>query len=321
MNFKTYSELDVNQRAILQESSLMKRVSDHYLRNPSAIAFFLEYLGPEFADRSLLMYDGNTPVIVIPALCRKGELNFAGLPTEMVSVLNNDDCRRAVPALVNRLKKITKSDGSLKVTLKPNPALVKEMHPFISEVKAERLGRINLDLSEDTRWSCLRKSYRSLINWGRRNLKVQVIDQDDIDHSAFLAFKGLHLTASGRKTRSDGSWDCQFDMIQRGKGFLVNAYYQNDLVSGCFVMNDQRTALYAVAASNRDLMANGLAVNHFPLWQAICTSRDKGCKEFILGDVVGLNEQEKKMQNIALFKRGFATDIDISSTVICIVDG
>ena len=42
------------------------------------------------------------------------------------------------------------------------------------------------------------------------------------------------------KTRSDLSWLYQFDIIKSGYGFLIAAHYNHDLVSGCFVMHDQK---------------------------------------------------------------------------------
>ena len=108
-------------------------------------------------------------------------------------------------------------------------------------------------------------------------------------------------------------------MIKEGSGYLVNVFYKEELVSGCFVMNDSSNALYAVAASDRDLMATGLGLNHCSLWRAISVAADKGCKQFILGDVKEGDYHQEKTRNIAMFKRGFATDINIIPSISCVL--
>ena len=91
-----------------------------------------------------------------------------------------------------------------------------------------------------------------------------MVDKDHPDREFFLKFKELHFNASGRKTRSDLSWLYQFDIIKSGYGFLIAAHYNHDLVSGCFVMPFKK--YYSVAASNRNLMSEGLPLNHYTLW-------------------------------------------------------
>ena len=59
-------------------------------------------------------------------------------------------------------------------------------------------------------------------------------------------------------------------------------------------------------------MSEGLPLNHYTLWVAIMNARQKGCETFILGDVNEGNAHDDKAKNIALFKRGFATDISVS---------
>ena len=43
------------------------------------------------------------------------------------------------------------------------------------------------------------------------------------------------------------------------------------------------------------------------------TAKQIGCRKFILGDVSDNPSLDKKSNNIALFKRGFATDIQVNT--------
>ena len=119
----------------------------------------------------------------------------------------------------------------------------------------------------------------------------------------FHLFKSLHIEASGRQVRSDESWNQQFEIIKNGYGFLINAYMHSKIVSGCFIMHDQDTAIYGVAASDEALMSVGMPLNHFNLWTAISVAYEKGCNSFILGDIEDKEIEDKKLQNLALFKR------------------
>ena len=74
------------------------------------------------------------------------------------------------------------------------------------------------------------------------------------------------------------SWDLQFELIKKDKAFLVSAKLNSDLVSGCYIMHDEKTAFYGVAASDRDLMSDKHALNHYPLYLGIKQQKKKVVK-------------------------------------------
>src|SRR5262249_30639813 len=53
----------------------------------------------------------------------------------------------------------------------------------------------------------LRKSSRSLINWGRRHLSMRYVNKDTPDRSLFDRYRAFHAEVAGRATRSDQSWE------------------------------------------------------------------------------------------------------------------
>ncbi|MDC1051149.1 hypothetical protein OAQ76_00315 [bacterium] len=313
-----YNDLKKGNQVAFLASNLAAKSIQHYLRNNASSRYYLEYFGGNFKNRSPILFQNGQPVLMIPALCPENELHFANWPTEMVTILEGDLLHRATRIMISALKNDANQSKRVLARLKHQPAVFKELHGQVQKIEQDTNGLVNCQLSEDTIKSCLRKSYKSLVNWGKKNLELRVVDENQPDRESFLKFKELHINASGRKTRSDLSWLHQFNIIKSGYGFLIAAHYNHDLVSGCFVMHDQKTAVYSVAASNRDLMSDGLPLNHYTLWGAIMNARKKGCETFILGDVNEDNAKDDKAKNIALFKRGFATDISVSTILnIC----
>lgn len=308
-----YDALDETQQAIFNASNLGAKVNQHYLMNTTSVDYYLEYLGNDYANRSPILYKNDEPVLMLPSLCKKHELNFAGAATEIISVLEGDEHYKGVRVIVEALKQETRQSGNIKIKIRFDPVVLKETLSDVASITPLLQGYVNCGLSDTSIKRALRKSYKSLVNWGQKNLLIKVLDTETADSEVFLKFKDLHTKASGRKTRSDQTWDHQFEMIKRGHGYLIAAFYNDKLVSGCFIMHDQHTALYGVAASDRQLMSDGLPLNHYTLWMSIMTAKQIGCRKFILGDVSDNPSLDKKSNNIALFKRGFATDIQVDT--------
>ena len=72
---------------------------------------------------------------------------------------------------------------------------------FVIVVKNCRTGReINKDY---------RKSYKSLINSNIKKYDLQVLDNNNFKIEIWEKFKQMHLKVSGKKTRSDSTWELQ----------------------------------------------------------------------------------------------------------------
>ncbi len=299
-----WCDLSASELDKFNKSKLSELFKSHFMRSSPAIAYYLEYLGPNFSNRSVFLIRDSEPVLVVPAICRENELNFAEGPTEILSTLKGEEHHNAVKILTSQLKHI-----KIRAKLTVCSIFLRESLSSVEQLSISYLGWVNLALSEEMRRRCIRKSYKSLLNWGQNNLDITIVDSANKDLEAFKAFRELHHKASSRKTRSDKSWDLQYDMIVSGNAYLVNACKKGALVSGCYIMHDDKNAYYGVSANDRELMAKGLAINHFPLWKAIDFAVQKRCEKFLLGDVGIENCKEEKTKNISKFKRGFATDI------------
>lgn len=168
-------------------------------------------------------------------------------------------------------------------------------------------GHCDLRLKEELLWQAIRKSYRSLIKWGKENLSLHTMTAANFCSDTFDRFKQLHIAAAGRSTRSNESWDVQAKQIRAGEAFLVTATIDGRLVVGLLNLIGGGSAFYAVAASDRNLMAQNKPLSHAPLWISMQHAKGIGLKNFCFGDLA--YSDEEKIIDINSFKRGFCTDV------------
>jgi len=165
---------------------------------------------------------------------------------------------------------------------------------------------IKLEDSEKKLKSNIRKSYHSLINWGLRELNLEVKDAKNINLKDIMALRELHFEEAGRRTRSEKSWIAQFEQIKNTPSFLVNGFLENKLVtSGLFICNKNH-CYYGVSASKRAFFDKPLF--HAVMWTAILKAKKSDINFFETGFEIVNNEEEifsLKQKQIALFKSGF----------------
>lgn len=313
-NFIHWDDLDVESQLTLSTSPLLKKINNHYFRNVHSQSYYREYLGDDNRNRTIIVRRRETPILALTRLCKANEINFAGQPSEIISVVDKIESRMATVEMISHLKKMSKN-VRLSGAINNNSIVIKELAAFITSINHSYHGYVDLRLPRESYKKVLRKSYKSLINWGEKNFSIRLADQNATDLSEFKAFQNLHLRASGKSTRSEATWSKQFDTISAGFGFLINAYYNDKIVGGCYIMNDQKQAFYAVAAGNRDLMGQNIPVNHFPLYHAIRHCQNLGLTKFNFGNVSTDQTDSKKLKNINQFKRGFCTDISIRHSI------
>lgn len=154
----------------------------------------------------------------------------------------------------------------------------------------------------------LRKSFSSLINWGRREMKIELHTKKNISWKIIDNFKALHIKESGHQTRSDLTWLHQYESILEGEAFCITAKYNEGLVSAGYFTLASGHCYYAVSASQRALFDKPLF--HAIMWEAILYAMSNGAVVFETGPEYPLHTHtlgsvtEKEMQ-IARFKSGF----------------
>jgi len=179
---------------------------------------------------------------------------------------------------------------------------------------AEVISPIIIDLARDESElkKDLRKSYKSLINWGAREMNPIILNNTTLSWENMLEFRELHIRESGRETRSVESWRRQYDVVKAGKGFVVVGRIDNKLMSAGLFFYDENSCYYQVSASRRDEFDKPLF--HAILWTAIIQSKEIGCDWFEVGEhyyenIYKLVSLSQKDFNIGKFKAGFGGEI------------
>lgn len=166
---------------------------------------------------------------------------------------------------------------------------------------------IDLSFSEQDLFSQVRKSYKSLINWGKNNLTLRVIDFDTVTLDDIEALRALHVEAAGQETRSRKTWRQQFEMVAHDEAFLVLGESEGVLVSAALFPCSKSYCFYGVSAAKREMFSKPLS--HAVVWRAIIHAKKRGCSLFEMG-VQYLGEQANnppsdKEKTIGVFKHGF----------------
>lgn len=175
---------------------------------------------------------------------------------------------------------------------------------------------IDLTYDEDDLKKSIRKSYHSLINWGLRELKIEIFDQNNITWEVIAKFRNLHIAEAKRETRSIGTWEKQFEAIKCGNAFCITAELNNEFVSAAFFSCASNLSYYGSSASRRDLFDK--PITHALIWKAILESKKRGAILFDIGSTfVGNNHQiiSQKEKNIGYFKDGFGGKLTLDTFV------
>jgi hypothetical protein len=151
--------------------------------------------------------------------------------------------------------------------------------------------------------SSIRKSYKSLINWGKKNMSLNYVNKNNPDKKSFDSFRHFHAKISKNVTRSLESWNIQYDMICDGYGELSLGYKDDNLVTGILALRQLDKVCYAVGVHERELFNYG--ISHYILYDSISRNlSEKNNLLFSLG-YYDTELKDDKISNINFFKKGF----------------
>src|SRR5262249_36418980 len=140
-------------------------------------------------------------------------------------------------------------------------------------------GICDLCLDEAALRRKLRKSYQSLLNAGKRTIRLVYFNAANPDMVLLETYRAFHAKVAGRATRLEGSWRAMADLIAGGRGELALGYLDGEeLVSGTMTFDGTETAYYASGVYDRNQFDKPLA--HFPLFDAITRSGNRGLRYF-----------------------------------------
>ena len=292
----------------INKYTLYKKVSSKMNYQTYSNGYFKEYFGDDFEDASIFVLNDEKLVVYIPATVSEKEISCFKRPVEIFEDFDNEGQRQVVYKFFLKKFKKRLMDCNLSIVLSEHSRILKSFYENIKNIETLFLGEIDLGLSSDEILKGVRKSYRSLINWGKDNLETNIYNKENITEEKFLEFKKLHFEAAGIMTRSDESWNLQLKQILNNEAFLIISYMDKIAVSSVFIMIDDVAAFYAVGASNRKLIGEGTPLAHFPLIESIFYCKELGLKRYKFGNL-SFNSKDSKVNNICKFKRGFCSDI------------
>jgi FemAB family protein len=168
---------------------------------------------------------------------------------------------------------------------------------------------LTLDLSEIK--SCFRKSYKSIVNRNYENLTYVIYDSKNITIDYWLEIKNLHHHVSGRQTRSDNTWNLQYEMIRKGYAFSTAIYNNKKIIGAALFGVSKLDAYYFIGAYERDM--SNLNLGHQSIYMAIKKSKEMNVKKLNLGSLSVpsiYNKLSDKELAIEQFKKGFATSFN-----------
>lgn len=288
----------------------------HEATHPRHSSFGLEYyplaLGQNYSDRSFVLLDSNKPLAAVICGTNGDTFTQFGSPIQLFlsSDLSNKKERRVLQGILKHISNKADGEKTLKLADNIGPRLTQVGEISLSlegRVCAQVLALVDLLQSERGIYSAVRKSYRPFINWGRENLRLEYINANNPLHSKFSDFQNFHRYISGRKTRSQKSWDTMFSAIKKNMAELTLGYYMGELVSGTLVIDGTDVSIYASGVYDRNKF--NLPLSHWPLYDGILRSKNRGKKVYEIGLVDKGSNHEEKESNIALFKRGFANNL------------
>lgn len=277
----------------------------------------------EWKDLSLILYWDGAPVGVWPlflhTLNGKNILNTLAqsiIPPLFVKTLGRNSRKKLLKASVDTLIQLARDLNMSLLTCEDGFINEEGLSEWYMEwIRRGARSTVSHDLYLDLRpsfadiRSTFRKSYKPLISRGLRDWDVRSLETHD--KKVWEAFKQLHIRVAGRQTRSDNTWDKQYEEISSGSSLLVYLLDNNGLLEGGGLFTTTRDeGLYAVAAYNRDLFDKPLG--HVVQYRAIEIMKQRGIRWYRLGLRPSQNDRKPasaKEISIADFKQGFASHV------------
>ena len=170
-------------------------------------------------------------------------------------------------------------------------------------------ARIDLNAPQESITAGLRRSYRSFVNWGRRNITLTYVNAGNPDLSLFRTFQEFHRCVAGRVTRPQESWDIMFETVASGSGELSLGHdADGNLISATLVIDGKLVSQYSSAVYDRERFDK--PIGHWPVFNAVLRAKARGRSSFLLGEIPTMGTASDKEVSIGKFKRGFTSRLD-----------
>lgn len=166
---------------------------------------------------------------------------------------------------------------------------------------------IDLEQEREAIWLAVRKSYRPLINRAKEKYQDLVMDESQPDLRIFEEYRKLHHLAAGRQTRPLETFQKMYELITQGLAFLVGITDGTQKWVGAYYYFRFNGHVYYSSSALHPEADSKDGISHFGVWRAIEYAKSRQDRVFELGWQPFAEEPEysEKVNNIAMFKRGF----------------
>ncbi|PCJ18095.1 MAG: hypothetical protein COA96_17120 [SAR86 cluster bacterium] len=143
----------------------------------------------------------------------------------------------------------------------------------------EKAQVIDLSLSQRALYRNVAKSCRGLVEWGRRNLEIEVVTEPQFEKREET--QGTQWQSSAAANSTNPARLAYEKLINEGNGFLVQGRYKGKLVSSSLFVHTDRTCNYVFG----DVLPGSpdRPVLHALIWEAMVHSKKRNCSQFNLG--------------------------------------
>lgn len=299
--------------------------------------WFLEYaLNCRFDKKSknlaFMVYQDNIPVAAVPLIMQTISdepeiLEFALGDTNIpfpafTGTLSSDNRKNFTKIIFGEIDRLAEENGvsyarfffdPLCVEILSGNQVYNSILKFGYHETSLSTNIISLDISETEIFSNIRKGHKADIKTAIKNCyTLDFFAQENISQEAFNIYKNLHLTAAGRKTRPDESWDLMFEFIKDGFSVLVLERVNGEYVAGALVFTYKNAAYYGSGATHPDF-ERVKGIGHLLQWEIIRYLKKRGYRYYETGwnfyPVLSQEVVSDKELNIAFFKSGFGGEI------------
>lgn len=286
----------------------------HPVYGDFATVYYPIVFGESLEDCSFLVTDGGAPALFVQCSLREGVLSHYGFPVRFHfgAGLEAADALRCARLALGHMDETATAKGIREAHISGGPA--DGLLSPVDRACLDRAGRPELrmraeaDLSrpEDSLRRDVRDSYRSLINWGRRNVRLVYVNAENPDRGLIDDYADFHARTARRTVHGDATWAALFEHIAAGRGEAAMGYLDGgELVAGSMVVDGDLTALYFSAVYDRDRFDKPMA--HWPLFDAMVRAKARGRRYFDLGEFFAQGTADEKEYNIGFFKKGFTS--------------
>jgi hypothetical protein len=258
--------------------------------------------------------DGNDPVLLAPATCDGTAVSMFGHPLVLAlrTGLGRKRQKQAFAAAFAHLRQIATDQGAASVRIlgaDSGGALdVVDLACIDQHARPESHVHAVLDARQPEAeiHRQLRDSYRSLVNWGRQQLKQVYVNAESPDRGQFELYPSFHERVAGAAHYNNAYWDTVWTEIVAGRGELsLGLLADGRLVTGTLVLDAGNTAYYASGVYERELFDKPLG--HFPVFDSILRAGARGLVRYDLGEIFPDGAASGKEVQIGFFKKGFSS--------------